>query len=271
MNDVRLRAAAQLVSIAGHRLECVWVGPSPLVAPTLVFLHEGLGSVSLWRDFPKALCRRTGCGGLVYSRWGHGNSDGLDRPRPARFMHEEALIVRPLVLAAFKIQRPILVGHSDGGSIALIYAGSGLGTPRALILEAPHVFVEDLTVNSIAQLPTRFEHGDLRARLARHHGANVDTLFRDWTRSWLSPEFRAWDIQEYLSAVRVPTFLIQGLQDEYGTRKQIDTIAAAMAGHAEALVLDRCGHTPHVDQRSVVETVVAEFVRSCMRQVDPPR
>ena len=264
-------AAAQLVSIAGHRLECVWIGPPPTSAPTLVFLHEGLGSVSLWRDLPEAVCRQTGCGGLVYSRWGHGTSDGLDRPRSSRFMHEEALIALPRLLEAFEIQRPILIGHSDGGSIALIYAGSGLGTARALILEAPHVFVEDLTVNSIAQLPTRYENGDLRARLARHHGSNVDRLFRDWTRIWLSPEFRAWDIQEYLSAVRVPTLLIQGLQDDYGSRKQIDTIAAAMAGHAQALVLDQCGHTPHVDQRSVVETAMVEFVRSCMPQVDPPR
>jgi pimeloyl-ACP methyl ester carboxylesterase len=186
-------------------------------------------------------------------------------------MHDEALIVLPQVLAAFKIQRPIVIGHSDGGSIALIYAGSGLGTPTALILEAPHVFVEDLTVQSISQLRARYETAEVRARFARHHGLNVDSLFRDWTNIWLSPDFRAWDIQEYLSAARVPTLLIQGLQDEYGTRKQVDAIAAAMGGDAETLVLDQCGHTPHVDQRAVVETAMAELIRSCTRQVDPPR
>ena len=154
----------------------------------------------------------------------------------------------------------------------MIYAGAGVGTPRALILEAPHVFVEELTVQSIARLSARYETIDLRARLARHHGANVDTLFRDWTRIWLSPEFHAWDIQKYLSAVRVPTLLlIQGLQDEYGTKNQVDAIAATMPGHAETLVLDQCGHTPHVDQRAVVEATMAEFIRSCMRQADPPR
>ena len=267
MDNTSSPTVKQLVTIAGHRLECVWVGPSPSAAPTLVFLHEGLGSVSLWRDFPEALCRQTGCGGLVYSRWGHGSSDGLDRSRSVRFMHDEALIVLPQVLAAFEIQRPMLVGHSDGGSIALIYTGSGLGTARALILEAPHVFVEDLTVTSIAQLRARYETTDVRARFARHHGSNVDSLFRDWTDLWLSPEFRAWDIQEYLSTIRVPTLLIQGLQDEYGTRKQIDTIAAAMAGHAEALVLDQCGHTPHVDQRVTVEAAMADFIN---RHAPPP-
>jgi len=271
MPDNAANTVAQLVPIAGRRLECVWIGPPPSATPTLVFLHEGLGSVSLWRDFPEALCRQTGCGGLVYSRWGHGNSDGLDRPRPVRFMHDEALVVLPQVIEAFEIQRPILVGHSDGGSIALIYAGSGLGTPMALILEAPHVFVEDLTVNSIAQLSARFETTDLRARLARHHGENVDTLFRDWTDIWLNPAFRTWNIEEYLPGVRSPTLLIQGLQDEYGTRRQVDAIVSAVAGPTETLVLDACGHTPNVDQRALVETAMAQFVRSCMQEIDRPR
>lgn len=271
MDNTAPQTIRQLVTIAGHRLECVRIGPSLSAAPMLVLLHEGLGSVSLWRDFPEALCRQTGSGALVYSRWGHGRSDGLDRPRSVRFMHDEALIVLPQVLEAFEIQRPILLGHSDGGSIALIYAGSGLGTPTALILEAPHVFVEDLTVTSISQLKARYETTDVRTRFARHHGSNVDSLFRDWTNIWLSPEFRAWNIEEYLKAVRAPTLLIQGLQDEYGTRRQVDAIASAIAGPTEMLVLDQCGHTPHVDQRPVVETAMAEFVRSCMRQVNPPR
>lgn len=186
-------------------------------------------------------------------------------------MHDEALIVLPQVLAAFEIQRPILVGHSDGGSIALIYAGSPLGTSMALILEAPHAFVENLTITSIAQLKAQYERTDLRARLARHHGSNVDSLFRDWTDIWLSSEFRAWNIEEeYVSRVRTPTLLIQGLQDEYGTKRQVDAIVSATTCPPETLVLDVCGHTPHVDQRTTVEAAMAEFIRRCLPQMDAP-
>jgi pimeloyl-ACP methyl ester carboxylesterase len=252
----------QQVSIAGHRLECLSIGPRSSTAPTLVFLHEGLGSVSLWRDFPEALCHQTGCGGLAYSRWGHGNSAGLDRPRSVRFMHDEALIVLPQLLDAFEILRPILIGHSDGGSIALIYSGSRPGSPAGLILEAPHVFVEDLTVSSIAQLRDRYATTDLRARLGRHH-ANVDSLFRDWTNIWLSPEFRAWNIEEFLPAVRARTLLIQGLDDEYGTSRQVDTIASAISAPSETLMLGACGHAPHMDQRAAVETAMARFISRC--------
>jgi len=262
MDNDSVNTSTQLVSIAGHRLECLSIGPRPSTAPTLVFLHEGLGSVSLWRDFPEALCRQTGCGGLVYSRWGHGNSDGLDRPRSVRFMHDEALIVLPQLLDALEIERPILIGHSDGGSIALIFSGSRPENPAALILEAPHVFVEDLTVSSIAQLRDRYATTDLRTRLARHH-ANVDSLFRDWTDIWLSSEFRAWNIEESLPAVRARTLLIQGLDDEYGTSRQVDTIASGISAPSETLMLGACGHAPHIDQRTAVETAMARFISRC--------
>ena len=162
----------QWVRAAGHRLEYIWIGPPPDQAPTLVFLHEGLGSVSLWRDFPSALADRTACGALVYSRWGHGVSDRLEGPRSVAFMHDEALVTLPEVLAALNVRQPILVGHSDGGSIALIYAGAAAGPLVALVLEAPHVFVEDLSVKSIAQIKDTYEGTDLGARMARHHGDN---------------------------------------------------------------------------------------------------
>jgi pimeloyl-ACP methyl ester carboxylesterase len=249
-----------LIQVAGHRLEYEWIGSRAGDGPTLVFLHEGLGSVSLWRDFPAALCRRTGCSGLVYSRRGHGVSDPLDGPRTVRFMHEEALVVLPALHDAFTIRRPLLIGHSDGGSIALIYEGSRTGQSAGLILEAPHVFVEDLTVKSIARIQALYENSDLRSRLARHHGERVDPLFRAWTGVWLSPEFRSWNIEKYLPGVRAPILILQGLNDVYGTEKQVETIATTLGPRCETIMLPACGHTPHVDQRAAAEEAMAAFV-----------
>jgi len=249
-----------LISVAGHRLEYAWIEAHAEAMRTLVFLHEGLGSLSLWHDFPAALCRQTGCAGLVYSRQGHGASDPLFGPRSVRFMHDEALVVLPAVLETFRIHRPILVGHSDGGSIALIYEGSRIGETAGLILEAPHVFVEDLTIESIVSLQTEYEAGDLRAKLERHHGAKVDQLFRSWSEVWLSADFRGWSIEKYLNDVRSPTLLMQGLDDVYGTQKQVDTIAATLGDRCETIVLTQCGHFPHVDQRAAVEAAMSEFV-----------
>ena len=249
------------VSVDGARLEYAWYGPSPIHAPTMVFLHEGLGSISQWRSFPKELCSRLGCGGLVYSRYGYGKSDAWAAPRTTLFMHHEALTVLPSLVDIFGIRRPIIVGHSDGASIALIYAGSGAGDPYALILEAPHVFVEDVTVHRIAELRDLYRTGDLRTRLARHHGTNVDTLFQYWTDVWLRPEFRVWNIEDYLPDVTCPTLIIQGKQDEYGTDRQVNTLVAALRGRCESIMLERCGHSPHLDQRATVEDLMVRFVR----------
>jgi pimeloyl-ACP methyl ester carboxylesterase len=249
------------VSIDGARLEYVWHGPSPAHAPTLVFLHEGLGSVSQWRDFPAALCSKTGCGGLVYSRRGHGKSDAFMGPRSVRFMHDEALLVLPRLLHMFEIARPILVGHSDGASIAMIYAGSGLGHPLALALEAPHVFVEEITVSRIAEVRDLYATTDLRTKLARHHGPNVDTLFRYWTDVWLRPDFRAWSIEECLPGVECPVLVIQGNDDEYGTKRQVEAIMLALGDRGDALMLNACGHSPHIDQPRIVLDRMAELVR----------
>ena len=250
---------------AGRRLEYDWQGPAPGDAPTLVFLHEGLGCVSTWRDFPARLAAATGCGALVYSRAGYGGSEPVPLPRPLRFMHDEALSSLPEVLREAGIRDAVLVGHSDGASIALIHAGSGLRSPvRALALEAPHVFVEELSVRSIAAAAASFTSGGLRAALERHHGANVEVAFWGWNRAWLDPEFRSWNLEEYLPGIRVPVLLIQGEQDEYGTLRQLDAIERGCTGPVERLVLEACGHAPHRDQPGKTLAAMAEFVNGVL-------
>ena len=245
----------------GRRLEYAWHGPPPDAAPTLVFLHEGLGSVSTWRDFPKRLAEATGCGALVYSRAGYGGSDPVPLPRPIRFMHDEARVL-PEVLDAAAVREAVLVGHSDGASIALIHAGSGPSPRvRGLALEAPHVFVEDVTVRSIEKAAVHYETATLRRALERHHGTNVDVAFQGWNRAWLDPAFRSWNVEEFLPAIRVPVLVVQGEQDEYGTLRQLDAIEAGCAGPVRRLVLADCGHAPHRDQPDETLTAMATFVR----------
>ena len=246
--------------IDGYRLEHRWIGAPPADRPTLVFLHEGLGSVSLWRDFPDAVCERTGCSGLVYSRAGHGGSDARLDARSPCFMHDDALVVLPRVLETCGVDDVILVGHSDGASIAIIATGMGTVAPRGLILEAPHVFVEELTIDSIRRASERYRSADLRDRLARHHGANVDALFEDWTRVWLSPDFASWNIEACLNGVNRPTLVIQGQDDEYGTPEQVKAIERALGEKCEVLMLPDCRHTPHVDQRAATEDAMVRFI-----------
>ena len=247
------------VAIGGIDLEYEWHGPPPREAPTIVFLHEGLGAITRWRGFPESVCASLGYGGLVYNRQGYGASDPLRAALPPSFMHREALEVLPALLNAFAIQEPVLFGHSDGGSISLIYAGSG-NAVRALVLEAPHVFVEPLTVASIAAIRAAYGSSDLRERLARHHGANVDALFEYWTNVWLSDEFRAWNIESYVRAVTAPVLVIHGKDDEYGSPRQVNAIRDAAWGHVETLLLDECGHTPHIDQRDAVQMAAVGFL-----------
>lgn len=249
------------LSAAGHRLEVAWHGPAPEAAPTLVFLHEGLGSVSAWRDFPARVAEATGTGALVYSRWGYGRSNPVTLPRPLSYMQDEALASLPQVLDAAAVQSCVLFGHSDGGSIALVFAGSELpqaARVRGLVLEAPHVFVEDVSVKSIADARKAYEAGNLRERLARHHGANVDGAFRGWNEAWLDPGFRGWNIESYLPRVRAPSLVIQGEDDVYGSLAQVDAIERGSGAPVKRLVLPRCGHAPHRDRPDeVLEAVVA--------------
>ena len=248
----------------GRRLEARWIGPGPDEAPTLVFLHEGLGSVSLWRGFPERLARETGCGALVYSRAGYGRSDPIDLPRPVRFMHDEAEVLAE-VLDAAKVRDAVLVGHSDGASIALIHAGAHPEGPvRALVLEAPHVFAEPHGLASIARITDVYRDTDLRERLKRHHGDNVDVAFRGWNDVWLHPEFRAWNIEEYLPRIRVPALVIQGDADEYGTWAQVESIQRRSGAPVEALKLPGCGHAPHAEQPDTVLAAMTGFIRRVM-------
>lgn len=250
------------IDIAGRAIEYRML-PGDAGLPTLVLLHEGLGSAALWRDFPDRLGKRLRYRVLVYSRYGYGQSDGLLAPRTARFMHEEALDVLPALLDTLAIARPLLIGHSDGASIALIHAATS-GRPAAgLVLMAPHVFVEEISLRSIARIAEQYEKTDLRDRLARHH-KNVDDAFHGWAKTWLSPDFRGWSLGAEAARLMAPALLIQGADDEYGTLAQIDAIEQVAQGPVTRLILDQCGHSPHRDHpERVIEAIcgfVAEFL-----------
>lgn len=250
----------EYVTIADKRLATLLIAGRFEGAPTIVMLHEGLGSIALWKDFPQRLAERTGCGVLVYSRYGHGNSDRLLEKRSVHFMHYEGQVVLPELLGEFGIERPILLGHSDGGSIALIYAGTFPDSPRALILEAPHVFVEDLSVKSIAAAKVSFQTSDFREKLAKYH-AHVDETFWGWNDIWLDPDFRAWNVEEYLGSIRCPVLCIQGEQDEYGTPAQVEVIGSRVPD-TEIVMLADCKHSPHRDQREKTLEAVERFVKN---------
>jgi pimeloyl-ACP methyl ester carboxylesterase len=249
------------VVAGGRRLEHRWIGPRGDQAPTLVFLHEGLGSASLWRDFPDRLAAETGFGALVYSRAGYGRSDPAELPRPVAFMHHEAAVLVG-VLEGTGVCDPVLVGHSDGASISIVYAGSGAGPrPRGLVLEAPHVFTEPHGLASIAAIRDAFRTTGLRERLARHH-QHVDVAFRGWNEVWLDPAFRAWNIEAYLPRITAPVLVVQGEDDEYGTWAQVDAVRAGSGGPVEVLAVPACGHSPHREHPDAVLAAMARFVRA---------
>lgn len=229
--------------------------------PTLVFLHEGLGSAAQWRDFPDSLAQSTGCGAFVYSRYGYGGSDPVTLPRPVTYMHDEAAILADL-LEKQGIADPILVGHSDGASITLIHAFSQRSPlPRSAVVMAPHVFVEDISVRSIAAARVAWETTDLREKLKRWHGENVDCAFLGWNGAWLDPAFRDWSIESGLPGIRCPLLVIQGADDEYGTLEQVRRIERGSGGPVETLVLPDCGHAPQRDQPAKTLDAVSAFVR----------
>jgi pimeloyl-ACP methyl ester carboxylesterase len=250
------------VRAGAYQLEYLWHGPPPEAAPTLVFLHEGLGCSAMWRDFPLRVAQATGCGVLVYSRAGYGNSEAILLPRPVRYMHDEAHIILPQVLDAVGVRQAILIGHSDGGSIALIYAGSRPdGLVRGLIVEAPHIFVEERTLASIAQAAAGYTNGPLQRRLERYHGVNTDCAFWGWHNVWLDPAFRAWNIAAYLPNISVPVLVIQGENDAYGTLRQVEAIQSGCQGLVQSLILPHCGHSPHRDQPEHTLAAITAFVR----------
>ena len=239
--------------VAGRFIEAERFGP--LTGPTLVFLHEGLGSLGLWRDFPRRLSEACGLGGFVYSRAGYGASDPAPLPRPVTYMHDEAALL-PLVLREAGITEPVLIGHSDGASIALIHGGPA----RALVLLAPHVFTEEAGLQSIARMREQYDSGGpLRARLARWH-QHVDAAFRGWNDAWLHPDFRAWNLEEFLPRITAPVLLIQGRDDEYGSTKQLDAICRGVRAPCHIELLENCGHSPHRDQPDQTLRLIQTFI-----------
>ena len=247
-----------------YDIEYEFVGSNDRAKPLMIFLHEGLGSVSMWRDFPARLCDALGCRGLVYSRPGYGQST----PREAtekwgvNFMHVQARAVLPALLDALRIDvfknPPHLFGHSDGGSIALIHAASFPKNVASIIVAAPHTFVEKLSVESIAKTRDVYLNTDLKSKLARHH-RDPDSAFWGWNDIWLDPAFLDWDINALLPNITCPVLAIQGMDDEYGTMAQIDNIAAALPA-ATLLKLPSCGHSPHRDQPDAVINAVRQFL-----------
>ena len=250
---------SEFLNVRGHRLEYRRIAAA--AGPSLVFLQEGLGSISLWRDFPDRIAAQTGLPAIVYARYGHGQSDVLQPPHGVDFMHREALESLPELLRALGIERPILIGHSDGASIALIHVGSGHPL-RGLVAMAPHVFVEDISIESIAAARQAFETTDLPQKLARHH-RDPSKTFYGWNDVWLAPEFRSWNIERFLPAIRCPLLALQGRDDEYGSMAQVDAIARQAGAPVEVLTIEHCGHSPQKDQAEIVAGAIVEFVTRC--------
>ncbi len=263
-------AEMQFAQIPGGRIEYRWIGPQDMDMPVLVFLHEGLGCVAMWRDFPDSVAAATGLPVLVYSRIGYGASSPCALPRPITYMHDDALIHLPHLLAALGIRCHILIGHSDGASIALIHAGSN--PPPDLLgiaVMAPHSYGEAVSFGSIQAAHAAYATGDLRARLAKYHGDNVDCAFRGWCDSWLNPDFGHWNIEAEVARITLPVLAIQGEGDEYGTLRQIETIKTLAKGRVETLVLPQCGHSPHKDQPEAVCQAIAGFTAALRRGMPP--
>jgi pimeloyl-ACP methyl ester carboxylesterase len=241
-------------------LEYRMIGPEPSEAPTIVMLHEGLGSAALWNDFPQSLQAATGMGVFVYSRAGYGASTLASLPRPLDYMSREALDVLPAVLDAIGFARGVLLGHSDGASIAAIHAGgTGDHRVRGVVLIAPHFVVEDVSVASIAEIRKTYETTDLRAKLARWH-QNVDNAFYGWNDAWLDPDFRRWDISEYLAYIRVPVAILQGAADQYGTIRQIEIAQEECYCPVDVTVIPGAGHSPHREMPELTLATISDFV-----------
>lgn len=251
----------EVLEVDGVRLECRWIGAPRAGAPVLVFLHEGLGSVSLWRDFPDRVASAAGLPAFVYSRQGYGGSSPVALPRPLNYLEREGRDVLPRVLDAAGISSAVLVGHSDGATIALVHAAfDRSGRIRAVAALAPHTFVEDMCVAAIARVRESYADS-LRPRLERHHGANVDCAFHGWNDTWLHPGFRAMELRPLLRAITVPVVVIQGEDDEYATAAQVEAVEQGVGGPVRALMLPACGHSPQRDQSVAVTAAILDLLR----------
>jgi len=226
----------------------------------IVFLHEGLGSVALWKNYPKEIYNLTKRDVIVYSRLGMGNSSPLKTARKFDYMHQEALNYLPKIFSFLKITNPILMGHSDGASIALIYAGNG-NTVKSMILEAPHVFVEDISISGISNAKKLWRNSNLKEKLSKYH-KDPEGAFTGWCNAWLSKRFKYWNIEEYLSSISVPILLIQGNEDTYGTVKQLESIENNTKGYVERFELENCGHSPHTQFPKQIAEKIKTFLIS---------
>lgn len=253
------------ITANGLKLEAACYGPSPNEAATIVLLHEGLGCVTLWRDFPKKLAEATGLGVFAYSRAGYGKSDLCNLPRPLDYQTLEAMDVVPEVLDAVGFQSGILLGHSDGATMAAIYGGmSNDKRVRGIVLMAPHFFTEPKGLAAIAEAKTRFETGDLRQKMALYH-ADVDCAFKGWNDAWLDPGFVDWNVGEVIDYLRIPVLAIQGEEDEYGTLAQIEELENRTYCPLDKLILKDCGHSPHIEKPSKTLASISEFTTRLQR------
>jgi pimeloyl-ACP methyl ester carboxylesterase len=256
------------LTIGSAHLEYRMIGPAPDDAPTIVMLHEGLGSAGLWGDFPDKLQAATGAGVFVYSRAGYGNSTPAKLPRPLDYMHAEALDVLPKLLEKVGFRRGLLLGHSDGASIAAIYAGSHQDHRiEGLALIAPHFIVEDISVASIAEIKKTYETTNLKEKLSRWH-KDVDNAFYGWNAAWLDPKFRNWDISEYLAYIRVPVAILQGVDDQYGTMRQVEIAQEECYCPVDVTVIPGAGHQPHREAPGATLDAISEFANAVLRVHD---
>lgn len=254
------------LSLTGGPVEVRRLGPACADQPSLVLLHEGLGCISIWRDFPERLAALTGLSLLVASRHGYGGSGPISLPRPLDYLHREATGPLPELLGKLEVGRHLLVGHSDGATIALLNAALAPAAGLAgLVAMAPHVFVEEMTVAGIQAAVEAYAQDSgpqsLRSRLARHHGGNVDLAFRGWSDTWLHPGFRDWNVEAEMAGIRVPSLLIQGRGDEYASLEQLDRIERRVASPCRQLVIENCGHSPQLDHPETVAAAIAAFAR----------
>ena len=256
------------LTIDAADLEYRMTGPAPAEAPTIVMLHEGLGSAALWGDFPEKIQAATGAGVFAYSRSGYGASTSATLPRPLDYMHIEALDVLPKLLDQIGFRRGLLLGHSDGASIAAIYAGSHQDhRVQGVAMIAPHFIVEDVSVTSIAEIKTAYETTSLKAKLARWH-ADVDNAFYGWNGAWLDPKFRNWDISDYLAYIRVPVAILQGVDDAYGTMRQVEIAQEECYCPVDVTVIPGAGHQPHREAPGATLDAISEFANAVLRVHD---
>ncbi|MEZ5176390.1 MAG: alpha/beta hydrolase [Acidimicrobiia bacterium] len=255
---------SDLVRIDGHLLDLRIVGEGD-GSPSVVFLHEGLGSVDLWRSFPADVVDRVGERAVVYSRYGHGWSDVQREPRPLDFMHHEGLVVLPELLEAVGVVDPILIGHSDGASIALLHASEH--PVAGLVLLAPHVFTEPMGLAEIAGFTARFHDTDLAQRMAKYHRDPVATL-NAWANVWNDPQFVPWNIESCLSSIACPVLVIQGVDDQYGTLAQVEAVASQVSGEVDQLILDSCRHSPHLDRPDETVQATVDFINLLRGRLD---